>query len=64
MIILVLTLISHRHPDTSSRPSFNKVLTDLSMNDILKDNTVDDIGGPLENGHSLYVDLQQTYKNI
>ena len=58
-----------RHPDTGSRPTFVQLVSRLSLSDdkLLstissdKENTTV-IGGPLESGYQLYIELQNAYK--
>ena len=67
--------INDRHPETSSRPTFVKLVSDLSQADVEllgsrlsnedEDNTCSPessvLGGPLNTGHDLYIDLQKMY---
>ena len=65
--------INDRHPETSSRPTFVKLVSDLSQADVEllssplsnEDNTCSPespiLGGPLNTGHNLYIDLQRLY---
>ena len=55
-----------RHPDTGSRPTFVQLVSRLSLSDdkllstVSSDTTV--IGGPIETGYQLYIELQNVYK--
>ena len=55
-----------RHPDTGSRPTFVQLVSRLSLSDdkllstVSSDTTV--IGGPIETGYQLYIELQNAYK--
>ena len=65
--------INDRHPETSSRPTFVKLVSDLSQVDVdllssplsnenkicIPESPV--LGGPLDTGHNLYIDLQRMY---
>ena len=65
--------INDRHPETSSRPTFVKLVSDLSQADVQllssplsheektfsSENPV--LGGLLDTGHNLYIDLQRMY---
>ena len=65
--------INDRHPETSSRPTFVKLVSDLSQADVKllssplsnEDKTCNPespvLGGPLDTGHNLYIDLQRMY---
>ena len=57
----------YRNPDSNSRPTFVDLVSQLSLPDAKllsavssKDDTV--IGGSMETGYGLHVDLQNTYK--
>ena len=66
--------INDRHPETSSRPIFVKLVSDLSQVDVKllgsplsnKDKICNlkspVLGGPLDTGHNLYIDLQKMYQ--
>ena len=66
-------IICDRHPETSSRPTFVKLVSDLSQADVQllsspltnEDKTCNPenpvLGGPLDTGHKLYIDLQRMY---
>ena len=66
--------INDRHPETSSRPTFVKLVSDLSQADVEllssplsnEDKTCNlenpVLGGPLDTGHNLYIDLQKMYQ--
>ena len=55
-----------RHPDTGSRPTFVQLVSRLSLSDdkllstVSNDTTV--IGGPIETGYQLYIELRNAYK--
>ena len=65
--------INDRHPETSSRPTFFKLVSDLSQADVdllssplsnenkscIPESPV--LGGSLDTGHNLYIDLQRMY---
>ena len=53
----------YRHPETHSRPTFVKIVSDLSQVELSTSDGSDDtvLGGPLESGDKLYVDLQKLY---
>ena len=65
--------INDRHPETSSRPTFVKLVSDLSQVDVkLLSSPLSNedkicspkspvLGGPLDTGHNLYIDLQRIY---
>ena len=65
--------INDRHPETSSRPTFVKLVSDLSQADVQllssplsnEDKTISPenpvLGGPLDTGRKLYIDLQRMY---
>ena len=65
--------INDRHPETSSRPTFVKLVSDLSQVDVKllsspwsNENKscipeIPVLGGPLDTGHNLYIDLQRMY---
>ena len=65
--------INDRHPETSSRPTFVKLVSDLSGVDAKllssplsnEDETRSPespvLGSPLDTGHNLYIDLQRIY---
>ena len=68
--------INDRHPETSSRPTFVKLVSDLSQADVKllssrlsnEDKTCSPespecpiLGGPLDTGDNLYIDLQRMY---
>ena len=67
--------INDRHPETSSRPTFVKLVSYLSQADVKllgsrlsnedEDNTCSPkssvLGGLLNTGHDLYIDLQKMY---
>ena len=60
-----------RHPDSSRRPTFDEIVKDLSENtyQLLSWRDIDKsvhaqasvLGAPLEAGHDLYPELQQTF---
>ena len=65
--------INDKHPETSSHPTFVKLVSDLSQADVelpssslsnedktcSPDSTV--MGGPVDSGHNLYIDLERMY---
>ena len=65
--------INDRHPETSSRPTFVKLVSDLSQVDVEllssplsnEDKSCNPeglvLGGPLNTGDNLYIDLQKMY---
>ena len=65
--------INDRHPETSSRPTFVKLVSDLSQADVKllssplssEDKTCSPessvLGASLDTGHNLYIDLQKMY---
>ena len=65
--------INDRHPETSSRPTFVKLVSDLSQADdkllsgsLFNKNKIcipesPVLGGSLDTGHNLYIDLQNMY---
>ena len=55
----------YRNPDSNSRPTFVDLVSQLSLPDakLLSTSSKDDtvIGGSMETGYGLHVDLQNTY---
>ena len=53
----------YRHPNTHCRPTFVKIVSDLSQEELLTSNGSDDtvLGGPLESAYKLYIELQKLY---
>ena len=52
----------YRHPESHSRPTFVKLVSDLSQVELTSDGSNDTVlGGPLESAHNIYIDLQKLY---
>ena len=52
----------YRHPESHSRPTFVKLVSDLSQVELTSGRSNDTVlGGPLESGHNIYTDLQKLY---
>ena len=61
--IYILFVQPHRHPETSSRPTFDDLVSDLSQPDfkLLQTETDTCLGANLDTAHNLYPELQKMY---
>ena len=69
----LIKCVNDRHPETSSRPTFVKLISDLfdadakllgcplSNEDKICSPESPVLGGPQDTGHNLYIDLQKMY---